>query len=167
MGCTRTALRRPVAIIMLFLAFASMGLVAHARLPVSRFPNISFPTVTVSVVYPGASPQDVEALVTKPLENALIGVNGIDTIESTSVQGRARVQLNFAEGVDVNSAAIDVGRKVNEVQSKMPPGAQPPSISKADISAAPVMNVAISSETLDLVALTSLVTEQIQPMLQS
>ena len=119
-----------------------MGLLAYSRLP-SRFPNISFPSVSVTVVrYPGASPQDVEALVTKPLENAVIGVNGIDTIESTSVQGRARVQLNFTEGVDVNAAAIDIGRKVNEVRAKLPRGPGP-SISKADINAAPIMNIAI------------------------
>src|SRR5438128_1405671 len=114
MGLTRTALRRPVTVIMFFCALAAMGLLAQSRLPIQRFPNISFPSVSISVVYPGASPQDVEALVTKPLENAVIGVNGIDSIESTSVQGRSRLQINFVEGVDVNAAAIDIGRKVNE-----------------------------------------------------
>src|SRR5438132_11555810 len=120
MALTRLALIRPVAITMLFCALAAMGLVAHSRLPVSRFPNISFPAVNVSVSYPGAAPEDVEALVTQPLENAIIGVNGIDTVESTSLEGRSRLQINFVEGVDVNAAAIDVGRKVDQVRGKLP-----------------------------------------------
>jgi len=167
MGLTRTALRRPVTVIMFFCALAAMGLLAFSRLPIQRFPTISFPSVSITVVYPGASPQDVEALVTKPLENAVIGINGIDSIESTSVQGRSRLQLNFVEGVDVNAAAIDVGRKVNEVRGKLPAAAQAPSISKADVNAAPIMNIAFSSETLDLVTLTTVITEQIQPVIQS
>ena len=167
MGLTRVSLIRPVAITMVFLALAAMGLVAYTRLPVERFPNISFPSVGVSVSYPGASPEDVEALVTKPLEDAVIGINGIDTIESTSIQGSSRVQIRFVEGMDVNAAAIDIGRKVNEVRRKLPTGVSDPSITKADVSASPIMNVAISSDTLDMQTLTTLVTDQIQPVVQS
>jgi HAE1 family hydrophobic/amphiphilic exporter-1 len=167
MGLTRVSLIRPVAITMVFLALAAMGLVAYTRLPVERFPNISFPSVGVSVSYPGASPEDVEALVTKPLEDAVIGVNGIDTIESTSIQGSSRVQIRFVEGMDVNAAAIDIGRKVNEVRRKLPTGVSDPSITKADVSASPIMNVAISSDTLDMQTLTTLVTDQIEPVVQS
>src|SRR6476660_6936866 len=127
MGLTRVSLVRPVAITMMFLALAAMGLVAYTRLPVARFPNISFPSVGVSVNYPGASPQDVEALVTKPIEDAVIGINGIDSIESTSIAGNSRVQIRFVEGMDVNSAAIDIGRKVNEVRRKLPTGVSDPS----------------------------------------
>src|SRR5437764_1841356 len=113
MVLTSDSLNRPESITMAFLALAAMGLVAYTRLPVERFPNLSFPTVGVSVSYPGASPEDVESLVTKPLEDAVIGVNGIDSIESTSVEGSSRLQIHFVEGMDVNSAAIDIGRKVN------------------------------------------------------
>jgi len=95
MGLTRVALIRPLAITMLFLALAAMGILAYTKLPVERFPPISFPSVNVSVSYPGAAPEDVEALVTKPLENAVVGINGIQTIESTSSEGSSRVQLMF------------------------------------------------------------------------
>jgi multidrug efflux pump subunit AcrB len=85
MSLTRLAIYRPVAIAMLFLAMAAMGLEAYTRLPVERLPNISFPVVRVTISYPGAAPEDVEALVTKPIEDAVVGVNGIDTIQSTSI----------------------------------------------------------------------------------
>src|SRR5215475_5205497 len=124
MGLTRLSLVRPVAITMLFLALAAMGAVAYTRLPVERFPNISFPSVGVSVSYPGAAPEDVESLVTRPLEDAVVGLNGIDTLESTSSEGSGRVQIRFREGTDVNAAAIDVGRKVAQVQRQLPSGAE-------------------------------------------
>src|SRR5579862_983854 len=120
MGLTRVALLRPVAITMMFLALAAMGIVAYTRLPVERFPAISFPSVSISIGYPGAPPEDVEALVTKPVENAVIGINGIDTIKSTSNQGQSQVRISFVEGTDVNLASIDVERKVNTVRRRLP-----------------------------------------------
>lgn len=167
MGLTRIALIRPVAITMMFLALAAMGIVAYTKLPIERFPAISFPSVNVSVNYPGAAPEDVEALVTKPIENAVIGVNGINTLSSTSNEGSARVQINFVEGTDVNAASIDIGRKMNQVRRALPSTASDPSISKADVSAFPVMNVAISSDRLQPAELADLVNNNIQPLLQS
>src|SRR5229473_942176 len=140
MGLTRLSLIRPVAITMLFFALAAMGIVSYTRLPVERFPPISFPFVNVFISYPGAAPEDVEALVTKIVENAVIGINGIDVITSDSNFGSSRVGIRFLEGTDINAAAIDVGRKINQVRRKLPPDIIDPSISKADVTAFPVMN---------------------------
>ncbi|MBV9120176.1 MAG: efflux RND transporter permease subunit, partial [Chloroflexi bacterium] len=167
MGLTRVALLRPVAITMLFLALAAMGVISYTKLPVERFPPISFPSVSVSVGYPGAAPEDVEALVTKPIEDAVVGVSGIDTIESTSSEGSSRVQISFLEGTDVNAASIDVERKVNQVRRKLPTTVSDPSISKADITAFPVMNIAISSTKLKPADLAQEVNDNIQPLIQS
>ncbi|HEX6513165.1 MAG TPA: efflux RND transporter permease subunit [Chloroflexota bacterium] len=167
MGLTRVSLIRPVAITMLFLALAAMGIVAYTKLPVQRLPTISFPSVNVSVSYPGAAPEDVEALITKPLEDAVIGVNGIQTIESTSSQGSSRVQIMFVEGTDVNAASIDIERKVNQVRRLLPSTAGDPSISKADVSAFPVMNIAVSSDKLQPPQLADLVNNTIQPAIQA
>src|SRR5581483_8980314 len=119
MGLTRTALLRPVAITMMFLALAAMGIVSYTRLPVQRFPNISFPVVTVSIGYPGAPPEDVETLITKPVEDAVVAINGIDTISSSSNQGQSRVTIRFVEGTDVALASIDVERLVNAVRRRL------------------------------------------------
>ncbi|HEY8695517.1 MAG TPA: efflux RND transporter permease subunit [Chloroflexota bacterium] len=167
MGLTRTALLRPVAITMMFLALAAMGIIAYTRLPVERFPTISFPSVSISVGYPGAPPEDVEALVTKPLEDAVIGINGIDTISSNSNEGNSRVSIRFVEGTDVNATSIDVERKVNQVRRKLPATATDPSIFKADITAFPVMNIGVSSDKLKPQDLAQVVNDTIQPALQS
>ncbi|MSQ14709.1 MAG: efflux RND transporter permease subunit [Dehalococcoidia bacterium] len=167
MGLTRIALTRPVAICMFFMALAAMGAVAYTRLPVARFPNISFPSVSISVGYPGAAPEDVEALVTKPIEDAVIGLSGVDTIQSTSSEGSSRVTVRFLEGTDINIASIDIERKVNQVRRRLPADASDPSISKADVNAFPIMNIAVSSDKISLEDLTTLVTDQIQPLLQS
>jgi hydrophobic/amphiphilic exporter-1 (mainly G- bacteria), HAE1 family len=167
MGLTRVALLRPVAITMLFLALAAMGLVAYTKLPVDRFPPISFPTVRVSVNYPGAAPEDVEALVAEPIENAVVGVNGIDTIESQSNQGSANVTVNFLEGTDVNQAAIDIQNQLSQVQKNLPPGASFPSIRKANVNSFPVMNVAISSDRLKPQDLADTVNNNIAPLIEA
>jgi HAE1 family hydrophobic/amphiphilic exporter-1 len=167
MSLTRVAIYRPVAIVMLFLALAAMGIVAYTRLPVSRLPNISFPTVRVSIGYPGAAPEDVEALVTRPIEDAVVGVNGIDTIESTSIEGSSSVQVNFVEGTDVNQAAIDVSRKVDQARRLLPTDATDPAIFKADVNAFPVMNIAVYSDRLNLQDLYQVVTDQVQPLIQN
>ncbi|SRR5579884_3141733 len=167
MGLTRLALIRPVAISMLFFALAAMGIVAYTRLPVERFPPISFPFVNVFTQWPGAAPEDVESLVTKVIENAVIGINGIDTITSDSNFGSSRVGIRFLEGTDVNQAAIDVGRKVNQVRRRLPADIVDPSISKADVSNFPVMNIAVSSDKLKLPDLTQAVNDNIQPLIQS
>src|SRR5690349_2724349 len=145
MGLTRVSLLRPVAITMLFLALAAMGIVAYTRLPVQRFPTVSFPAVTVSTGYPGAPPEDVEALVTKRIEDGVVGINGTDAISAASNPGQSRVQMRFVEGTDVNLASIDVQRKVNTVRRRLPTTVSDPSISKAGSTAFPVMDSGICS----------------------
>src|SRR5919199_1288281 len=167
MGLTRLAIYRPVAIVMMFAALAAMGVVAYTHLPVDRLPKISFPFVRISVSYPGAAPEDVESLVTKPLEDAIIGVNGINTITSTSSEGSANIGINFVEGTDVNQAAIDVARKVDQARRQLPTDAGDPSIFKADTTAFPVMNIAVSSDRLNLQDLYQITADQIQPLIQS
>src|SRR5919206_105389 len=166
MGLTRVAIYRPVAIVMMFAALAAMGVVAYTHLPVDRLPKISFPFVRISVAYPGAAPEDVEALVTKPLEDAIVGVNGINTISSTSSEGNASIGISFVEGTDVNQAAIDVSRKVDQARRLLPTDASDPSIFKADTTAFPVMNIAVSSDRLNLKDLYQVASDQIAPLIQ-
>src|SRR5947209_6904966 len=104
MGLTRLAVFRPLTILMGILGVVLMGAVAHSYLKIDRFPPLSFPLVSVRVTYPQASAQDVEQLVTKPIENSVAGVSGIDTITSTSSQGVSTVRIQFVEGADADAA---------------------------------------------------------------
>ncbi|MCC6173842.1 MAG: efflux RND transporter permease subunit [Chloroflexi bacterium] len=144
MGLTRLAIARPLAILMLILAMVLMGAVSYTRMRVDRFPAINFPAVFVSIPYPGASPSDVEDLVAKPAENAVAGLAGVSQISSTSSEGYASLNIQFVEDADVNQAAMDVERRIAAIRGRLPDGIGDPSIIKADASALPIMNVALS-----------------------
>lgn len=165
MGLTRLSIERPLTVLMGILGVVLMGAVAYTYLKVDRLPPISFPFVSVTVSYPQAAAQDVEELVTKPVENALSGLAGASSISSTSSEGRSVVRVQFDEGVDATLAALDVERRVARIRSRLPSDAGEPSVQKADPNEFPVMNVALTGAPLD--QLFDLAVNQIQPQLQS
>ena len=111
MGLTRAAINRPLAILMLILGLVLMGGLAYTQMRQDRFPAISAPFVSVNVNLTGASPSDVEDLLTKPLEDAVAGVAGIQQISSTSREGSASINIQFVEGTDTNTATLDIERR--------------------------------------------------------
>jgi HAE1 family hydrophobic/amphiphilic exporter-1 len=166
MALTRLAIVRPLAILMLILGIVLMGAVSYTRMRVDRFPAISFPAVFVSIPYPGASPSDVEDLVVKPAENAVAGLAGVDTISSTSSEGFGSLNIRFVEGADTNQAAMDVERRIAAIRGRLPDGVGDPSITKADATAQPIVNVALSGPQ-SLEDLFQLANDTILPALQS
>jgi HAE1 family hydrophobic/amphiphilic exporter-1 len=144
MGLTRVAILRPLFIAMVVLGLVVLGGVSYTRLGVDLYPNVDFPVTSVVTVYPGAGPETVEQLVTKPIEDAVAGLNGIDYIQSYSSEGVSYVIVVFKQDVNGNSASIDVERKINGLRGTLPQEAQPPSVVKADITSLPVMNIAMS-----------------------
>jgi HAE1 family hydrophobic/amphiphilic exporter-1 len=166
MGLTRVAITRPLAILMLIIGMILMGSVAYTKLKQDRFPAISFPFVSVSVSYPGASPTDMEELVTKPIEDAVAGVAGVSQIGSNSREGQSSVNIQFVEGSDTNAAAIDIERRLAAIRNRLPADAQAPTVRKADSTAFPVMNVALSGKR-SLAELYQLATDILEPRLQA
>ncbi|MCL4534203.1 MAG: efflux RND transporter permease subunit [Bacteroidetes bacterium] len=166
MGLTRLAINRPLAILMLIIALVLMGVVSFRLLRVDRMPQMSFPFVSVSVSYPGASPTDMEALVAEPIEGAVAGVAGVQSIQSSTSLGRASVNIQFVEGVDTDKAAVDVQNRVAGIRSRLPADATDPRVGKFDPNSSPIMNIAFtgprSSEELYDIAST-----EVQPALQS
>jgi hydrophobic/amphiphilic exporter-1 (mainly G- bacteria), HAE1 family len=144
MGLTRTAIRRPLATVMVFLALILMGQQAYTRLRVDRFPNITFPVVFAVINWPGASPEDIEQQILVPAENAAAGLSGVDRIESSAQEGSARLTIRFVEGTDLDQATIDTQRRLAAIGRVLPIDATQPSISKADPSSIPVMNVILA-----------------------
>ncbi len=164
MGLTRTAIRRPLATIMVFLALILMGQQAYTRLRVDRFPAITFPLVFVQIGWPGASPEDIEQTIIIPAENAVSGISGVQRIDANAQEGFARLSVWFVEGTDVNQAAIDVQRQMGSIGRLLPTDATPPSVIKADPQSIPVMNVVLSGER-PLDDLYQLAFDKIQPKL--
>lgn len=144
MGLTRLAIRRPLTMLMIILGLVVLGYRALTLMPVDRYPQVDFPFVSVVTVFPGASPEDVEDLVVKPIEDAVAGISGIDTLQSTAREGVGVVIIGFKEGVSGNQAAIEVERQVAAIRGQLPSEAYDPSVIKADINAVPIVQMVLS-----------------------
>src|SRR5437867_3503154 len=162
---TRLSIERPLTILMGILTLVLLGGVAYTYLRVDRLPPLSLPVVNVVTTYPQATAGDVEELVTKPIEDALAGVAGAETIESTSSEGRSLVRVRLYAGADPNMASLDVERRVARIRSRLPVDADEPGIFKADPNEQPILNVALTGAPLD--QLYDLAADQFQPQLQS
>lgn len=140
------SIRHPVAITMLMIGLIVMGLFSYSRIKLDMLPKIDIPIITVSTVYPGADPQNVETLISKRIEDAVSSVNGIDNIRSDSLDGFSNVIIEFDEDVKVDVVAADVREKVAAIRNQLPDDAKEPVILKLDINALPVMTLGISGE---------------------
>lgn len=120
---TNAALRRPVTTVMLFVALVVIGLISARLLPVEQFPDISWPGMGVSIPYPGSTPEEVEQLITKPVEEALSTLGSIERIESTSSDNQADFRIQFAIDADPQAAAFEVRTKVDSIRGQLPAGA--------------------------------------------
>jgi hydrophobic/amphiphilic exporter-1 (mainly G- bacteria), HAE1 family len=166
-GLTRLAITRPLAILMFIVCLVLLGGVSYTKLRQDRFPAISFPAVFVRIDYPGAGPGDVEDLIAKPIENSVAGLPGVELLSSNSSEGSATVNIRFVEGTDTNQAALDVERRLAAVRGRLPVDAGVPSVTKADASAFPIMNIAMSSDRRSLADIFSMANDDILPKLQA
>jgi HAE1 family hydrophobic/amphiphilic exporter-1 len=146
MSIPRLAIERPITMFMLSGVIMLIGLLALMRLPVDLMPDVSLPSVTVRVTYPGVGPLEIEELITRPLEQALSAVAGLERIESTSSEGSTRVTLNFVWGTDLNEATDDVRQRLDRVRGRFPEEAETPVIFKFDASQFPIMGVGVEGD---------------------
>jgi len=143
MGATRLAINRPIAILMIVAAFFVLGLVSYFRLPAELNPKVDFPVVSVNTTYAGTNPQEMETLITKPIEDSISGVSGLKQIDSTSQSGVSVVRCTFYFGSNLDTAAADVRQKVDAVRKRLPTDADSPSVAKQDNSSQPILYIAM------------------------
>src|SRR5919201_701934 len=165
MSLTRLAVVRPLTVLMGLLGLVIMGGVAYTYLKIDRLPPISIPFVSVNVAYTGATAQDVEQLITEPIENAVAGMPGVASISSTSSEGSSNVAVQLADGTDPNQAALEVERRVAAIRNRLPSDAGDPRVNKADPNAQPIMNVALTGGSLG--SLFQVANDNFVPQLQS
>lgn len=161
MNLTRAAISRPVFILMLILGAFLMGTISFRSMRVEQNPEVSFGTITVLTTYAGASPDDINELITRPVEQAVSGVNGLRDITSTSQEGSSVVVIQFELGVDENVALNDVRSKVDSIVATLPKDAEKPTVLKQNTSAAPVLYLAIASKSLNSRDLRTLLDDKI------
>ncbi len=143
MDFARFSVDRPVATTMLIAFMVVMGAVAYVDIPVDLFPRVEMPFVTILTVYPGASPTEIENLITDPIEEAVSSISGIDNMTSNSLEGLSQVAIEFEMEIDQDIAAQDVREKVDMILANLPSEAEKPKILKLDINASAVVEVAL------------------------
>ncbi len=165
MFLTRLAVVRPLTVLMGLLGLVIMGAVSYTFLKIDRLPPISIPFVSVSMSYTGATAQDVEQLITEPIENAVSGMSGVSSISSTSSEGSSSVFVQLVDGTDPTQASLEVERRVNAIRNRMPADAGDPRVNKADPSQQPIMEVALTGISQD--QLYQVANDQFVPELES
>ncbi|MFL6280312.1 MAG: efflux RND transporter permease subunit [Vicinamibacterales bacterium] len=165
MSIPRLAIHRPVTMFMLSGVVVLLGTISLLRLPVDLMPDVTFPSITVRVGYAGVGPLEMEELVTRPIEQAMSAVAGLERLESTSQEGSSRVTLNFAWGPDLNEAADDVRNRLDRVRGRLPEEADAPVMFKFDANAQPIMGVGAEGD-FDRVALREIAEHDLSPRLE-
>jgi hydrophobic/amphiphilic exporter-1 (mainly G- bacteria), HAE1 family len=168
MSIPRFAIQRPVMMAMISCIIILLGAISLSRLPVDLLPDISQPTVSVRVTYTGVGPLEMEELVTRPLEQQLSAVSGLEQMNSNSSEGNANIQMNFTWGHDLNEAMDDIRTRIDRVRNRLPEDADPPVIQKFDPNTAPIMGLGLESTdgSLDRVELRELAENVLSPRIE-
>ncbi|MFO0723973.1 MAG: efflux RND transporter permease subunit [Myxococcota bacterium] len=144
MNITEVSIRRPVLAWMIMAATVLFGLVAARRIGISQFPDVDFPTISVQVTWEGAAPEAVETDVVEPIEEALVQVEGVKSLSSSSQQGSASITLELNLDRNVDFALQDVQARIAQTQRLLPKDIDPPIVSKTNPEDQPIMWIAIS-----------------------
>ena len=150
--------------ILLYLMVIVFGFYSFSTLPLALMPSMEVPAAIVYATYPGAGPEDIEQQVAKPLESAVAGLSGLDTLQSTSSENMAMLIVQFTDSTDLDDAMTDLRDKVSQVKSQLPDDASDPTVMSIDIDSMPVVQVALRGS--DLAALQSIAEDEISPALE-
>ena len=164
MTITELAIKRPTLIVVIFAALSVLGIYSYTQLSYELLPKITPPVITIATVYPGASPNEVETSVTKPIEDAISTLDEIDAVNSTSTEGVSFVMVNFLQSADIDVSLQNAQRKVNEILSKLPSDAKSPTLSKFALDEIPVLRMGVTS-TLPSTEFYQFIKDRIQPRL--
>jgi multidrug efflux pump len=161
------SIRRPVLATVLSLVILLFGAIGITYLGVREFPSVDPPLISVNTSYPGANSDVIETQITEPLEQSINGIQGIRTLTSRSSQGRSSISVEFELTVNMETAANDVRDKVSQAQRYLPRDCDPPTVSKADADATPIMMVAVKSPRRSLLELSEIAELTLKEQLQT
>ncbi len=163
------SIRQPVFMTMVLIAGIVMGVFSYTRMPVDNYPNVEFPIVVVTTIYPGANPTEIQENVTEILEAELSTVPGMDMVQSTSSEGFSLLVLQFDLEQPADKVSQEVRERINVLQNELPSGAQAPVVQRYNPSDQPIMRLGVADKTgqLSPAELRSLVEDKIQAPLQS
>ncbi len=165
MNLAELSIKRPIFITCIVSLMIILGIVAFKKMPVDMFPDVSFPIVFIEVMYPGASPVDIERQVSKIIEDELSSLPGLDTLSSNNFDSVAAIIVKFRLGTDIKEAEQQVRNRVQNIRNKLPQDISEPKIRRFDPADQPIIQIAINS-TLDAGKLFDIADETIKPMFE-
>ena len=164
MSISDVSIKRPVFTTMLAVFILVLGLIGLQRLGTDLFPNVSFPFVTITTVYRGAGPAEIESQVVKPIEDALAGISGVETIQSFSRDNFGLVFVQFSLASSLDKSTQDVRDKIGAITNLLPKDADAPKVAAVDIQAQPVVTYAVSAD-MPSPELRQLLKDRLEPLL--
>ena len=167
MNISELSIRRPVLATVLTIIILLFGIIGYYTLGVREYPSVDNPIISVTCSYSGANAEVIESQITEPLEQNINGIPGIRSLTSTSQQGQCRITIEFDLSVDLETAANDVRDKVSRAQRYLPRDCDPPTVSKADADATPILMVAIQSDSRSLLELSEIADLTVKEQLQT
>jgi HAE1 family hydrophobic/amphiphilic exporter-1 len=165
MSLSGLSVKRPVTFFMLFIGLVGIGIVAFMGLQIALFPDMDLPMVAVRTQYSGTSPEDIESLITRPIEEGIATVENLETLSSQSKEGQSWVMAEFSWGTDMDVAERHVREKVDLVEGNLPDEAEAPLIFRYDPTSMPVMGLSVSGEK-SLTELRRIAEDEVEPRLE-
>ncbi len=160
----RSAMRRPVTVLVLFLAILLFSVMAIRTIPIDIFPRLNSPTIYVIEQYGGMSAQQMEGFFATRMQDQFLYINGVKNVESKNIQGLTLIKLSFYESTDMAEASAQVALQVNRTAAFFPPGALPPQVIRFDASSLPVGELVFSSKTSSLKEIFDLALTRVRPL---
>jgi len=161
MNLSRFFVHRPVFTVMATLIVVIVGLVSLSRLSIDLMPDITYPTLSIVSSYENASPEEIEELITRPIEEAMSAVPGVEEVTSVSAEGQSSVRVLFSWGTDIDAAASDVRDRLDRVIPNLPEDAERPWLRKFDVASFPIMILGVSSH-LDAIQTRNIIDDQVK-----
>lgn len=165
MNISRFTVHRPVLTLMVTLIVVLLGLTAFIRLPIDLMPDITYPTLTITTTYGNTAPEVMELLVSRPIEQALSALPGVEEISSTSSEGQSSVRLSFSWGTDLDAVTSDVRDRLDRIINRLPSDIDRPRIFKFDAAAFPILFLGVAGD-IDPIYLRELLEDQIAARLE-
>jgi HAE1 family hydrophobic/amphiphilic exporter-1 len=165
MRISRSAVHRPIFTIMVVLIALLLGTVSLLRLPIDLMPDISYPTISIYCNYENAGPEEIEELISRPIEEAMGAVPGVEEVTSISVEGRGTVRVTFGWGTDLDAAANDIRDRLDRVMRYLPDDADRPALRKFDLASFPILILGASSK-LDPVKTRRIIEDEVEYRLE-
>lgn len=167
MNISELSIRRPVLATVLTIIILLFGFIGYSYLGVREYPSVDNPIISVSCSYPGANADVIENQITEPLEQNINGIPGIRSMSSVSRQGQSRITVEFELSVDLETAANDVRDKVSRAQRYLPRDCDPPTVTKADADATPILMVTVQSDKRSLLEISEIADLTVKEQLQT